>query len=281
MLFLALQGSIVLTVTSSDMAYAAITNTTPALPLTARWRSEIRQAAKFFDSDSDLVFHLDGKPEIAAQLSMLGTSFFREPWYASLGDTMKSFLRVSQRLVQYYELSQLQPSIVVPTDNSMFLLLGYQLVSIRYTATPAEDLGSHTVSCLLNEPLRLTLFIYLNMRIWNFQDYPMMHHLVRSLRDTLLCPVSTASPASALVHIKKAAPGVLFWILFIGGMAAQGHSPHSWFVHQLVDLAASLELREWRAARGLLGGFFYTDQPGQLRGEMLWELILLTELEAY
>lgn len=236
---------------------------------------------KFFDSDSDFTLYLDDKPQIVAQLSMLGTSFFKEPWYAHLGDTMKSFLRVSQRLVQYYELSNLHPSIVLPTDNSLFLLLGYQLVSIRYTEIPVESLNSQTVSCLLNEPLRLALFIYLNMRIWNFQDYPMMHHLVKSLRDTLLCTTSTTSPASALAHIKDTAPRVLFWILFIGGMAAQGHSPHSWFVQQLVNLAASLELHEWRAARELLGGYLYTDQPGQLRGEMLWELILLSELEGY
>ncbi|PCG89516.1 Hypothetical protein PENO1_104160 [Penicillium occitanis (nom. inval.)] len=236
----------------SEMTYAAITNRTPALPLIARWRSEIRQATKFFDSDSDFVLHLDVKPEIAVQLSML---------------------------VQYFELANLQPSVVLPTDDSMFLLFGYQLVSIRYTAKPAEDFDSHTVSSLLNEPLRLTLFIYLNMRIWNFQDYPMMHHLVKSLRDTLLFPISTASPA--LAHIKRTAPGVLFWILFIGGMAAQGHSPHSWFLHQLADLVASLQLREWGVARELLGGFLYTDQPGQLRGEMLWELILLTELEGH
>jgi hypothetical protein len=261
------------------MTYAAITNTTPALPLIARWRSEIRQATKFFDSDSDFVLHLDVKPEIAVQLSMLGTSFFRGPWFAGLGDTMKSFLRLFRHLVQYFELANLQPSVVLPTDDSMFLLFGYQLVSIRYTATPAEDFDSHTVSSLLNEPLRLTLFIYLNMRIWNFQDYPIMHHLVKSLRDTLLFPISTASPA--LAHIKRTAPGVLFWILFIGGMAAQGHSPHSWFLHQLADLVASLQLREWGVARELLGGFLYTDQPGQLRGEMLWELILLTELEGH
>lgn len=107
----------------------------------------------------------------------------------------------------------------------------------------------------------------------------MMHHLVKSLRDTLLCTISTTSPAPALAHIKNTAPDVLFWILFIGGMAAQGHSPHSWFVHQLVDLAASLELREWEEAREILGGFLYTDQPGQLRGEILWEQVLSTEPE--
>lgn len=228
------------------------------------------------------MLHLDSKPEVACQLSVLGTSFFKASWYAGLEDSMKFFLRASQRLVQYFEVSSLNPSIVLPTDNSLFLLLGYQLVSIRYTATPVEDFDSHPVSCLLNEPLRLSLFIYLNMRIWNFQDYPIMHHLVKSLRDSLLCTISTTFSASALLHIKTTAPDVLFWILFIGGMAAQGHSPHLWFVHQLVDLAAILELRDWRAVRKLLGGYLYTDQTGQPRGgEMLWELVLLTELEGY
>ncbi|CEL03967.1 hypothetical protein ASPCAL05102 [Aspergillus calidoustus] len=275
----------------SDIMYAALTDTIPARPLIARWRSEILQETMVFHSSSDLVSHLD--KETTARLSMLGTSVFEAPWYSGLADTMRTLLRASQRLIQYYEAARLQTSTALLTDNSLFLVLGHQLLSSRYTAAADMVWEPRTVSCLLNEPLRITLFIYLNMRIWNFQEYPIMQRLVNSLRDVLLCPCPPSTrgsadpahgPASAptltLSHINNSAPDVLLWILFIGAMAAQGHNSdtHAWFVHQLADLAAFLELREWEMAREALGGFFYTDQPGQLRGEELWKQVVSTRI---
>ncbi|KAL3486506.1 hypothetical protein BJX62DRAFT_19252 [Aspergillus germanicus] len=254
----------------SDIMYAALTNTTPARPLIARWRSEILQETNILYSGSDLVSHLDIKPKVIGCLSLLGTSFFKASWYTSLADTMKTLLRVSQRLIQYYEKGRLQPSTILPTDNSLFLVLGHGLLSIRYTATQVGD---------LNEPLRITLFIYLNTRIWNFQEYPIMQLLVNHLQESLLSTTSPISSAPALAHIKNTAPDVLFWILFIGGMAAKGHDAYPWFVRQLVDLAASLGLYEWEMAREVLGGFFYTDQLEQPRGEPLWEQVILTQLD--
>ncbi|KAL2829816.1 hypothetical protein BJY01DRAFT_254886 [Aspergillus pseudoustus] len=284
----------------SDIMYAALTNTTPARPLTARWRSEILQETNVFYSSSDLVSHLKNKPKIMACLSTIGTSFFEASWYIGLADTMKPLLRASHRLIQYYEAARLQQSTVLQTDNSLFLVLGHQLMSIRYpeSPTPVEEVlhdPQHTglVSCLLNEPLRITLFIYLNMRIWNFQEYPIMAILVNTLRETLLYMTGTnkstststrspaPAPAPALVHLKTTAPDVLFWILFIGGMAARGHTDahYSWFVDELVELAAFLNLRQWAIAREVLGGFFYTDQAG---GEELWEQIVsITGFDGY
>ncbi|KAL3487461.1 hypothetical protein BJX62DRAFT_213506 [Aspergillus germanicus] len=275
----------------SDIMYAALTNTTPARPLIARWRCEILQETNVFHSSSDLVSHLDHSTR--ARLSMLGTSFFEAPWYYDLAGTMKALLCVSQRLIQYYEAGRLQPSPDVLTDNSLFLVLGHQLLSTRYPAlSPAGESHSETVSCVLDEPIRITLFIYLNMRIWNFQEYPIMQRLVNSLRDALLCiviisptgfPVPLPAPASVLFHVKNNAPDVVFWMLFIGAMASQGHSANtqSWFVHQLADLAELLELRDWEMAREFLGGFFFTDQPGQQRGEELWKHIVSAGLDGY
>jgi hypothetical protein len=221
---------------------------------------------------------------------MLGTSFFEAPWYTGLADTMKTLLRASQRLIQYYEVARLQPSPDVLTDNSLFLVLGHQLLSTRYTLIPAGELHPQTVSSILNGPLRITLFIYLNMRIWNFQEYPIMQRLINSLQDALLriaiiSPTGSLgpapAPASVLFHATNNAPDVLLWILFIGAMASQGHSPHSWFIHQLADLAALLELREWEIVREVLGGFFFTDQPGQQRGEELWKQVVSSGIDGY
>jgi hypothetical protein len=209
---------------------------------------------------------------------------------------MRTLLRASQRLIQYYEAARLQTSTALLTDNSLFLVLGHQLLSARYDTAMLAVFDSRMVSCLLNEPVRITLFIYLNMRIWNFQEYPIMQRLVNSLRDVLLCPCTLSTSASAdpsnfpasaptltLARIKNSAPDVLLWILFIGAMAAQGHNAdtHAWFVHQLADVAAFLELREWETAREALGGFFNTDQPGRPRGEELWKQVVSTEIYGY
>ncbi|KAL3456920.1 hypothetical protein BJX64DRAFT_269748 [Aspergillus heterothallicus] len=261
----------------SDIMYAALTDTVPVRPLITRWRSEILQEADIIYSGDDFVSQLDLKPKVAARLSILGTSFFNASWYTSLSDTMKTLLHVSQRLIQYYEKGQIQPSTVLPTDNSLFLVLGHGLLSVRYPAAQDED--ADKTSCALDEPIRITLFIYLNMRIWNFQEYPIMQLLVNRLQASLLRTTSPTSPAPALAQIKNTAPDLLFWILFTGGMAAQGHDVHLWFVHQLVDLAPFLGLREWEMVRVVLGGFFYTDQPDQPRGEALWEQVVLTGLD--
>jgi hypothetical protein len=250
---------------------AALTNTTPALPLIAKWRNEILQEVKVFYSTSNFMAHLDDRfKESASRLSLLGTSFFAASWYQGLEDSMKKFLHMFQRSIQYYEVACLRPSIIMRTDNDLFLLLKHQLIAIRYAPNPS---ALSTVSNLLNEPLRITLFIYLNMCVWTFQVFPVMQYMVNSLRQSLLSTV----PIPVLTHIKQTAPDVLFWILFIGSMASRGHDGHSWFVAQLVELTLHLGIHDWDAVREVLGGFFYTDQSGQLGGEELWEQVIRLE----
>ncbi|OOQ83664.1 hypothetical protein PEBR_35945 [Penicillium brasilianum] len=254
-----------------DIMRAALTNTPPTLPLTATWRSEIRQETEVFYSTRNFMTYLDERyRKTASQLYVLGTSFFAAPWYEGLEDSMKNFLHLSQRSIQYYEVACLRPSIVLPTDNDLFVLLEYQLISIRY---PQNTAASCALSNLLHEPLRLTLFIYLNMCVWRFQVFPVMQYMVNPLLQSL----SSTAPVPTLERIKQGAPDVLFWILFIGGMASRGHEGHSWFVAQLVELTLELGIRDWFGAREILGGFFYSDQPGQSGGEELWEQVIWPE----
>ncbi|KAL3459582.1 hypothetical protein BJX64DRAFT_279095 [Aspergillus heterothallicus] len=252
----------------ADIMCSVLTDTAPALPLTTRWRGEIRQEAHVFHSTHDIVAQLNNKPQIAAQLSVLGTSFFQAPWYTALDDSMKTFLRVSQRLIQYYEVAHLRPSIIVPTDNDLFVLLEHQLMSIRYPPTVSDP----SAPSLLNEPLRITLFIYLNMRIWHFQHFPVMQFMVSSLQNSLIVQISFEVPA--ISQIIKTAPDALFWILVIGGMASQGHDSHAWFVDHLADVSRYLGIREWSTARDVLSGFFYTEQPEEPGGDELWKQVV-------
>lgn len=162
-----------------------------------------------------------------------------------------------KRLIQYYEIAQLSPSIIMPTDNDLFLLLEYQLVNVTY---PVSHNG-------FNEPLRLAMLIYLNMRIWHLHSFPYMAYLTGYLRTAL---------EGALARLRGDDPRLLFWILFIGDMASLGHEGHSWFVERLAEIAYEhLGIRGWSEAREVLVGYFYTDQPGDIGGEDLWGEVLL------
>jgi hypothetical protein len=75
----------------ADIMFATLTDIIPTMPLTSTWRSEIRQEAMVFYSSSDLLSYIADKPKTASQLSILGASFFKGPWYTELADIMKPF----------------------------------------------------------------------------------------------------------------------------------------------------------------------------------------------
>jgi hypothetical protein len=195
---------------------------------------------------------------------------------------MAAFLRVAQQLILHYETAQIYPEIIQVTDNDPFLIFEHQLLSISYSspatggqdkppdeAEPCYGLRSRFPS-VINEPLRLTLIIYLNFRIWHFQCFPFMNHMVSNLQRTLI-PIYD--------ELQATAPTLLFWILFIGGMASQGYRCHGWFVNGLIELVKPelLDLGEWDDAKAVLEGFFYTKQDWsgeELDGD-LWNEVLL------
>lgn len=252
---------------SGDMLNAALTSTLPIQSPTATWRSEILREGQIFHSTSKIIAGFGNRfKKDLSQLSCLGTSFFAAPWYSGLEDNMKNFLQWSQRLIQYYEIARLEISITAESDNDLFLLLEHQLMSIRYTPKLS---ASYTISDLLNEPLRVTLLIYLNACIWRFRVFPIMKYVVRPLQENLLS--NATAPISILHSIKRTAPDVLFWMLFIGGVASRGYHEHSWFVAQLVELTFHQGICDWDAAQEILHGFFYMDHPGQPGGKELWE----------
>ncbi|KAJ0413517.1 hypothetical protein BJY00DRAFT_58571 [Aspergillus carlsbadensis] len=234
----------------SDVKSAALYNTRPVFPISARWRSEILQDSRLFLTRDEL----DSSKELAA----LGTSFFRAPWYPTLEPTMKTFLQVMQRLIMYYEHAQRHPSSVMPTDNDLFLVMEHQLLSACYATSDPTD---------INEPLRQTLIIYLNLRVWHFQSFPFMQYMVEALRTALEVPYG---------YLQSETPELLFWILVIGSLASQGYKCHRWFVNGLSDVVERLGLAEWAAARRVLDTYFYTEQVSEKRAEEdLWNEVLL------
>ncbi|KAL2825241.1 hypothetical protein BJY01DRAFT_230237, partial [Aspergillus pseudoustus] len=253
----------------SDVKSAALKNTRPIFTISPKWRDEI------------LPMRTNEGLPLPESLSRLGCAFFTSPWSSQLDPTIIAFLRIAQRLILHYETAQTYPEVIQPTDNDPFLILEHQLLSTPYTNTisiPNPGAGSDAehqslgpAISFLNEPLRLTLIIYLNLRIWHFQCFPFMNYMVTNLQNTLT-PVYE--------HLQSTAPTLLFWIMFIGGMASQGYTCHSWFVNGLIELVKPerLDLSDWETkTRPVLEGFFYTRQAWsgeELDGD-LWNEVLL------
>ncbi|KAL4864693.1 hypothetical protein BDV12DRAFT_205583 [Aspergillus spectabilis] len=232
-----------------DVRSAALNNTQPVFPMSTRWRSEIIQASKFFHSREPLKMHQN--------LSLLGVSFFNAPWYPQLDPAMKTIIHVLRRLILHYEEVQLHPSTVMPTDNDLFLVFEHQLLSMSYPSRTDD----------VHEPLRLSLLVYLNLRIWHFQTLPFMQYMVEALKQSLETPFS---------HLQATAQGLLFWVLFFGSLASNGYDCHPWFINNLITMTRQLGLEDRAIGRAVLRGFFYTDQAGEKAAEEnLWNKVLL------
>jgi hypothetical protein len=208
-------------------------------------------------------------------------------------------------LLVYYESAVLTPELVMDTDNDLYILFEHQLLDTRYTTadrviTTAEDEAEMSVSLSLdlknsplNEPLRLTLLTFLTTRMWHLQPFPAMEYTTRYLKEALCSTLFSEEtdrdrdPETALTtdagtdlntvlqYLTMTAPDLLFWILFVGGMASQSYTSYPWFVDNLAVSVRSLGLWEWGQARKVLGGFFWCDQAGLKRAEeVLWRDVL-------
>ncbi|KAL5343159.1 hypothetical protein BJX70DRAFT_354728 [Aspergillus crustosus] len=256
-----------------DAKSAALNNTQPSFPIIPKWRNAILQHPK--------TFQITGQEDIniPEALSSLGISIFNSTWYEELDKSMKVLLRVLFRLIIYYETAVRNPSSVTPTDNDLYILFEHQLVSIKFdqtntiannpdiSETELQNENQEPLPLDLNESLRITLLVYTNLRLWHLQAFPFMQYIAESLKQNL---------SIHLLQIQTtASPDLLFWMLFIGGLASQGYNSHSWFVSKLIVTTESLQITTWEEARWILDGFFYTDQEDEKKAEeALWNEIL-------
>ncbi|KAL3441113.1 hypothetical protein BJX65DRAFT_322609 [Aspergillus insuetus] len=253
---------------------AALEDTVPIFPMLPKFRHGTLHEPKIFNVKERIQYQC----EVPGSLSSLGIRFTTAPWSATiLHPKLKYLVEAFRRLIHHFEVATVFPKIVAPTDNDLFVLMQHELLSTRYTSPRAErednkdkdKKSSSSSSPNINDALRLSLLVYLYTRVSQFQNLPIMRCMVENFRQSLI--------AADMPFFQNTAPDLLFWILFIGGMASQGYASHPWFVAHLAELARDLGLQEWESqVRPLLGEFFYTDRPGQTAAEDLWsELVLL------
>ncbi|KAL2856500.1 hypothetical protein BJY01DRAFT_242838 [Aspergillus pseudoustus] len=276
------------TIYQGAIMLAALQNTPPIFPMLAKFRDAIVHEGPIFRDEEEIEYPCD----IPSTLSSLGTRFKSAPWHTELHPTMAALVESFRRLIRHFEIGSLFPAVVAPTDNDLFVIIQYEILSTHYTSDEhtytdklepdpesksdsQRRMRGHSPRPNLSEPLRQALLIYLYIRVSQFQDLPIIRCMVENFRQSLLAPHLEAFHALA--------PDLLFWLLFIGGMASRGYPSHTWFVGQLADVARGLGLVDWEGqVRPLLGEFFYTDRPGQTGAEDLWsEVILLTSAYRY
>ncbi|KAL2813002.1 hypothetical protein BJX63DRAFT_432290 [Aspergillus granulosus] len=241
------------TIYQGSLLLAALQNTKPIFPIIAKYRDAIVHEPQMFHNE-DIKYDC----VVPATLECLGARFTTASWNVEIHPTMKSLIETFRRLVRHFEIGTLFPSIVAPTDNDLFVIFQHELLTTHYASESPCNPN-------LDECLRHSLLIYLYIRVSHLQELPIMQNMVENFRHSL----------SGLSYLYTTAPDLLFWILFIGGMASQGYSSHPWFMSHIAIVAHDLELEDWEQVRTLLGGFFYTDQAGQTAAEDLWTEVLL------
>ncbi|KAL2814468.1 hypothetical protein BJX63DRAFT_392360 [Aspergillus granulosus] len=236
-----------------DNKSAVLKNKRPTFAMSARFCSEIRQW-----HESDMV-HINPTLTAPPGLADLGDRFMNSTWFTALDTRMQASIKAFRRLVLYFENTSLHPKPKQRiTDNSILVVVGHRLLSLSFPVEGEED---------LNEPLRLCLLLYLNIRIWPLRGLPIINSLVASLRENI---------DLRLPYLHSVAPDLVFWMLFMGGMASTGGKLHAWFIAQLRETRDFLQVQDWIEARTILTRFFYTDQRGETAAEDFWNEALLT-----
>lgn len=69
---------------------------------------------------------------------------------------------------------------------------------------------------------------------------------------------------------REVPPGLLLWILFIGGWAAQGRSDRSWFTSNIAWLTKKMELKKWTDTKNLLTEYIFIESFCERPCKALW-----------
>ncbi|KAL2844503.1 hypothetical protein BJY01DRAFT_235269 [Aspergillus pseudoustus] len=228
-----------------DVKAAALKGSHPIFPMTPRFKNAIVFGCEVFDPSNC--------SQTPPAFLTLGIRFFRSSWFSSLTQQIRASVEIFRRLIIYFEQAAQKPEQSMVTDNDLLVATEHHLHSLRFE--PNQD---------LNEPLRLCLLIYMNIRVWRLWGLPIMSSLAASVRESL-----------NLSLFQNFAPDLVFWMLFMGGMAAQGDRSDGWYVDRLAETRVLLGVTDWAQARGILVEYFYTDQPGMTAAEDLWRQVQL------
>lgn len=184
----------------------------------------------------------------------IGARFFHSPWSQDLPPELWSILHSLKPLISRFEDIEDSETRALPVENDHLLLLINRLHSLPRVSplTP------------LQEAIRLGALIYLSVRVLIFEGNPCTEQLLL----TLQCNFELSLPI-----LTTTAPDLLFWILFVCGIASQGFKCHAGVVEMLRNSAAQLSLQRWDDALSVLEGYFFVYRRRNDPSKSLWDSI--------
>ncbi|KAL4968412.1 uncharacterized protein BDV14DRAFT_197189 [Aspergillus stella-maris] len=239
-----LEDTTITTIYSGDYVRGLLTGSPPAFPMSSAWKNRLIEQSRISKGTRE-----NSITEIP------GLRFFTSPWSRDLDPTMKSLLRLFQRLTLLIKPTEYEDCTGTLADNNLVILAGHQLLSLFFSGALAR----------FQESLRLAMVVYSAFRIFDLQFMPNSRIIVDDLDRTL---------HSSFPMLKDKAPDLLFWILFVGGLASQDLDCHDWFVVRLAEVAECLEIYDWITALSLLRQFFFVIRPAETKPECLWNEVL-------
>ncbi|RAH66351.1 uncharacterized protein BO66DRAFT_442150 [Aspergillus aculeatinus CBS 121060] len=226
---------------SAVHVYGLLTSSEPAFPMSEEWKQRVLQEVFAVKSEEDFRDH-----------SYFGNRFFASPWSAGLDPSLRLLLQHFRQLMVHYNYAQ--SSLSKSSENNFALLTAYELLATTYVLNPSD----------FQDTLRIAMRIYLALRLWTFQGLPCMKFVSEELQHSLY---------TTLHLLQRTAPDLLFWILFVGGLASMGHQTSAWFKTYLSITAGQLAVYNWDAALVLLEGFCFIYRPADTMARDLWNAV--------
>lgn len=223
-------------------------NSPPVFHMSTRWKKRVLEESnipKWWNSNY-------------TKCGSLGTRFFISSWSKNIDPRLRSTIRSLQQIAVYHKrMGYVSARAVMPIENDFLLLIAHQLLSMVFDGTSAHY---H-----LQETLRLSTLLYSTIRIWALKEVACVSVFVNILRRIL-------EPSFPV--LRRTASDLLFWILFIGGLASQGFESHAWFVARCAEITEELSLKDWDSAALVLQGFFFVYQSTDSATQNLWNEVL-------
>ncbi|PYH98081.1 hypothetical protein BO71DRAFT_480626 [Aspergillus ellipticus CBS 707.79] len=219
----------------ADFMRGALKGCPPAFPMSVIWRGEVLDSLNILDSKRQSVMS-----------SSIGSHFFDSLWSKKLHPSLRSIIRLLRVIVYYQQGSQKE----TPVLNDILLYAGHLILSAFHECSASDS----------QESLRLCLLLYAMVCVWTFQGLACVIFIVDALRHRL---------KRALPLLRRVAPQLSLWMLFMGGLASTDLTSDAWFVARLAEVAEQLSVGGWDKALPVLDGFFVR-RPIDRRMMNLW-----------
>ena len=233
--------SLITCLSSCDLLRGLQSSAPPVFEVSSKWINRIESQAAA--SKTNLIT----RPSIGAR-------FFVSPWSQDIPSPLGTILYSLCSLISRFEDIEDSDNRSLPFENDHLVLLANRLHSLprEISLTPFQD------------AIRLGTLCYLTVRVMRFEGNPCIENLIRTLRHNF---------EYSLPILYSVAPDLLFWILFVGGIASQGFDCHIWCIENLRNCTSQLGLRTWEDASSILEGYFFVNRLRNDPANALWNSV--------